>query len=107
MIGRTSRLQVIATEAHRRYTVNDLSDGWILSIESLVSIEWPHASRQDAVLLAEIMAVTPSTRWMWDYLIPAECGTIHNYPVLVENFAKIASAFAEAERRKDGLTQPG
>jgi hypothetical protein len=92
-------------EARRRFAEDDFDEAWIANAYALVTARWANATKEEAETLADIMAATPSPRWMNEYLLPAERGDIDHADILAHRFKEIASAFAEGVAREDGLTK--
>jgi hypothetical protein len=91
-------------EARQRFAEDNFTNAWIANAYALVTERWSDATKQDAEILADIMAATPSSAWMKEYLLPAERGDILHADILSRRFEEIASAFAEGVAREDGLT---
>lgn len=97
-------LNEIRHEAQRRFVADDFSDAWIGRMSSLIHERWSSSTEAEAEVLADIMAATPSSAWMREYLLPAERDQGVHAGLLVRRFDAIASAFAEGVARDDGLT---
>jgi len=92
-------------EAMNQYDVGRYSRLWVYDTERFVADQWRHTSEGEARLLAMLMELTPSLRWMDDYLHPAQDGSIEHAALLTERFDAIASAWAEAVAIRDGTSE--
>jgi hypothetical protein len=91
-------------EARQRFAEDRFDDAGIANAYTLVTERWSNATTEEAKILADIMAATPSSAWMNEYLLPAKRGDIPHADILSCRFEEIASAFAEGVAREDGLT---
>ncbi|TAK88849.1 hypothetical protein EPO04_01885 [Patescibacteria group bacterium] len=92
-------------EMRRRFDEDDFDDRSIDQASKLIRDRWAAADPEEAAVLADIMAATPNSAWMREFLVPAEHGEIANALVLLARYSAIASAFGEGVAREDGLTR--